>query len=65
MRYLASRQVIFFLIGAMTVVETVDAHQGFKIVTDAIATRDKRKLLWLARPRSPVPVSRLAAPVNR
>lgn len=40
-------QVIFFLIGAMTVVECVDAHQGFKLVTDAITTRDKKKLLWL------------------
>ncbi len=40
-------QIVFFLIGAMTVVETVDAHAGFKLVTDAIDTRDKKALLWL------------------
>ena len=40
-------QIVFFLIGAMTVVETVDAHAGFKLVTDAIGTRDKKALLWL------------------
>ena len=40
-------QIVFFLLGAMTVVETVDAHAGFKIVTDAIGKRDNRTLLWL------------------
>ena len=40
-------QIVFFLIGAMTIVETVDAHAGFKLVTDAIGTRDKKALLWL------------------
>ena len=40
-------QIVFFLLGAMTVVETVDAHAGFKIVTDAIGKRDKKTLLWL------------------
>jgi hypothetical protein len=40
-------QVVFFLMGAMTVVETVDAHAGFKLVTDAIGTRDRKALLWL------------------
>ncbi|CAG9459956.1 unnamed protein product [Pedinophyceae sp. YPF-701] len=39
-------EIVFFLIGAMTIVETVDAHQGFKVVTDAIKTRDRRALLW-------------------
>lgn len=39
-------QVIFFLMGAMTIVELVDSHGGFKIITDFIKTRDKRKLLW-------------------
>lgn len=34
-------EVVFFLVGAMTIVETVDAHQGFKIITDAIKTRSK------------------------
>lgn len=40
-------EIVFFLIGAMTIVETVDAHQGFKVITDSIGTRDKRSLLWL------------------
>jgi len=40
-------QIVFFLMGAMTIVETVDAHQGFKIVTDSIKTRDRTTLLWL------------------
>lgn len=40
-------EIVFFLIGAMTIVETVDAHQGFKIITDSISTRSKTTLLWL------------------
>ena len=40
-------QIVFYLLGAMTIVELVDAHQGFKIITDAIQTKSARKLLWL------------------
>jgi len=40
-------QVIFFLMGAMTIVELIDSHGGFKIITGFIRTRDKRKLLWV------------------
>jgi len=40
-------QIIFFLLGAMTIVELIDSHQGFKVVTDAIRTTSKRKMLWL------------------
>ena len=40
-------QVIFFLMGAMTIVELIDSHGGFKIITDFIRTKDKRKLLWV------------------
>jgi Na+/H+ antiporter NhaD/arsenite permease-like protein len=40
-------QIVFFLIGAMTVVETVDAHAGFKLVTDVIGKRNRLQLLWL------------------
>jgi len=40
-------QILFFLIGAMTIVELMDSHQGFKTITDLIKTNDKRKLLWL------------------
>jgi Na+/H+ antiporter NhaD/arsenite permease-like protein len=31
----------------MTIVELIDSHGGFKIITDFIRTRDKRKLLWV------------------
>lgn len=40
-------QTLFFLIGAMTIVELVDVHGGFKIITDRIVTRHKRTLLWI------------------
>ncbi|CAK8573920.1 unnamed protein product [Lathyrus sativus] len=40
-------EIVFFLLGAMTIVEIVDAHQGFKIVTDNIKTRNPRSLLWV------------------
>lgn len=37
-------QIIFFLMGAMTLVELIDSHKGFKIVTDIIRTNSKRKM---------------------
>ena len=40
-------EILFFLLGAMTIVETVDQHQGFKIITDRITTNSKVKLLWI------------------
>lgn len=40
-------EIVFFLLGAMTIVEIVDAHQGFKLVTDNIKTRNPRLLLWV------------------
>ncbi len=40
-------QIIFFLMGAMTLVELVDSHRGFKMVTDRIQTTSKRKMLWI------------------
>ncbi len=39
--------ILFFLLGAMTIVEMVDAHEGFRIITDKIVTTNKVKLLWL------------------
>lgn len=39
--------VLFFLLGAMTIVELVDSHEGFSFITARIKTRDKRKLLWI------------------
>ncbi len=40
-------EILFFLLGAMTIVETVDQHQGFKLITDKITTTSKVKLLWI------------------
>ena len=40
-------EIIFFLIGAMTIVELIDVHGGFSVITERITTRKKRKLLWL------------------
>ena len=40
-------QILFFLLGAMTIVELVDAHQGFRFITDKIRTKDIRVLLWI------------------
>jgi len=40
-------EILFFLLGAMTIVETVDQHQGFKLITDKIKTTNKVKLLWI------------------
>ena len=40
-------EILFFLIGAMTIVELIDIHGGFSIVTSHITTRKKQKLLWL------------------
>ena len=40
-------EILFFLLGAMTIVETVDHHQGFKLITDKITTKNKVKLLWI------------------
>ncbi|MCB0489582.1 MAG: sodium:proton antiporter NhaD [Cyclobacteriaceae bacterium] len=39
--------ILFFLMGAMTIVELVDAYQGFRVVTDRITTKNPRKLLWV------------------
>ena len=40
-------EILFFLLGAMTIVEVVDQHEGFKIITDRIKTTKKVKLLWI------------------
>ena len=37
---------LFFLMGAMTIVEIVDSNGGFNFVRDTIKTRSKRKLMW-------------------
>lgn len=40
-------QTLLFLIGAMTIVELIDVHGGFRVITDYITTRHKKKLLWV------------------
>ena len=40
-------EILFFLLGAMTIVEVVDQHEGFKIITDKIKSTNKVKLLWI------------------
>lgn len=39
--------ILFFLLGAMTIVELVDAHDGFQIITDRISTKSAKKLIWI------------------
>jgi Na+/H+ antiporter NhaD/arsenite permease-like protein len=39
--------ILFFLLGAMTIVELVDAHDGFQLITERIQTKKVVKLLWL------------------
>ncbi|MFH1160848.1 MAG: sodium:proton antiporter NhaD [bacterium] len=39
--------ILFFLMGAMTIVELIDSHDGFDIITEKIRTRKKRSLLWI------------------
>jgi Na+/H+ antiporter NhaD/arsenite permease-like protein len=40
-------EILFFLLGAMTVVELIDAHDGFDVITSRINTTNKAKLLWI------------------
>ena len=40
-------EILFFLIGAMTIVEIIDLHRGFAIIKKTITTTNKKKLLWV------------------
>ncbi len=40
-------EILFFLLGAMTIVEIIDVHGGFGIITSRIKTTQKRSLLWI------------------
>jgi NhaD family Na+/H+ antiporter len=40
-------EILFFLLGAMTIVELVDAYQGFRLITDRIQTKNPKVLLWI------------------
>ncbi len=42
----ATAETLFFLMGAMTIVEIVDSHGGFNFVRDLLKTKSKRTLLW-------------------
>lgn len=39
--------ILLFLMGAMTIVEIVDAHEGFRVITDRITAKKKITLLWI------------------
>lgn len=43
----STAQIVFFLIGAMTIVEVVDAHDGFEVITSRISTTSQVRLMWL------------------
>lgn len=43
----STAQIVFFLIGAMTIVEVIDAHNGFEVITSLIHTRKQATLMWL------------------
>lgn len=40
-------QVVFFLVGALTIVEVINAHQGFSLISNLIKVKSKRQLLWI------------------
>mgnify|MGYP001216856105 FL=1 len=40
-------EILFFLLGAMTIVELIDAHEGFSIITKKITTNKKIYLIWI------------------
>lgn len=39
--------ILFFLMGAMTIVELIDTYDGFDLITDRIKTKNLKKLLWI------------------
>lgn len=39
-------QVVFFLLGALTIVEVISAHKGFRMISNCITIRNKSNLLW-------------------
>ncbi len=44
---MSTAQIVFFLMGAMTIVEVVDAHNGFEVITKRIRTSRLSSLMWL------------------
>jgi len=43
----STAEIVFFLIGAMTIVEVIDAHNGFEVITSRIKTRKLTSMLWI------------------
>src|SRR5258705_4392469 len=39
--------ILFFLLGSMVIVELIDAHDGFEIITQRIQSTSKKKLVWI------------------
>ena len=44
---MGTAQIVFFLMGAMTIVEVVDAHNGFEVITSRIKTARLSTLMWM------------------
>ena len=44
---MSTAQIVFFLMGAMTIVEVVDAHDGFEVITARIQTTKLSSLMCL------------------
>ena len=44
---MGTAQIVFFLMGAMTIVEVVDAHNGFEVITSRIRTAKLASLVWM------------------
>ena len=44
---MGTAQIVFFLMGAMTIVEVVDAHNGFDVITKRIKTTSLSSLMWM------------------
>ncbi len=40
-------EILFFLLGAMTIVELMDMHDGFRVITERINTTSRIRLLWI------------------
>ena len=43
----STSEILFFLLGAMTLVELVDAHQGFHFVSRLIKTKNPATMMWI------------------
>lgn len=46
-KFAEAAQILFFLLGAMTIVELIDAHEGFDVIVSRVKTRKKSTLLWI------------------